>query len=316
MVETYDEYADLQGAGFTSSEPVPPEEEFFHSVYVSGQTRKNHINIEEQAGKIQIRGVEYNLDEVNIVITHTKDILAKIITKGKKDSIECFSFKKGQPPYYGTSKLGDGSPRVCPSTSAERSVDSFCNECRAQIIVAGIYCTANGAPILGEDKKPTFVFIRGKGMKYSNVSNYLGERFKEDLSPIFEPVTDQSKAFEKAVVNNKRYVTKITRGQESSNFGMKDVFILEKGIVLPKEPVLQILKVSKQTLEKFEEKFDWSRRSSSTTGYTTQAEGVLKVDGTPGDPPAVPDFSSVNVEEGEEKPQTEDKTFSFDNIKF
>ena len=32
MTDSYDEYADLQGAGFTSPDPVPPEEEFFHLV--------------------------------------------------------------------------------------------------------------------------------------------------------------------------------------------------------------------------------------------------------------------------------------------
>ena len=121
---SFEDYQDLSGVGFTggTNEPTAPEEEFFHSVYVAGKTRKNHINIEERSGKIQVRGVEYNLDEVNMVITHTKDILAKIKTdRNGKDTIECFSYKEGSAPWYGSSTLPDGSKRSCPLTSAERA---------------------------------------------------------------------------------------------------------------------------------------------------------------------------------------------------
>ena len=97
---SYEDYADLMGTGHESREPVKPEDEFFHSVYIAGTTRKNHINVEELAGKFQVRGVQYNLDEVNMIITHTKDILAKIVTQNRRDSIECFSFKPGAPPWY------------------------------------------------------------------------------------------------------------------------------------------------------------------------------------------------------------------------
>ena len=196
MTETFEDYQDLQGTGFQGGggDQIPPEEEFFHSVYISGTSRKNHINIEELAGKFQVRGVQYNLDEVNIVITHVKDVLAKVVTENRRDTIKCFSFKDGAPPWYGTSTLGDGSKRQCPQTSAERSINDFCNACRSQIIVAGIYCKPDGSPILTEDKKPIFVFIRGKGMRYSNVADYLSELFKDDLTPIFEPVTEQTKA--------------------------------------------------------------------------------------------------------------------------
>ena len=103
--------------------------------------------------------------------------IVKIVQKNGRDNVECFSFKKGNPPWYGTTRLGDGSPRMCPQTSAERAVTDFCNPCRTQVIVAGIYCNADGSPILSEEKKPIFVFIRGKGMKFSNVSNYLSDCF-------------------------------------------------------------------------------------------------------------------------------------------
>ena len=314
---SFEDYQDLSGVGFTggTNEPTAPEEEFFHSVYVAGKTRKNHINIEERSGKIQVRGVEYNLDEVNMVITHTKDILAKIKTdRNGKDTIECFSYKEGSAPWYGSSTLPDGSKRSCPLTSAERAANDFCSACRAQIIVAGIYCDAKGSPILTDAKKPIFVFIRGKGTKYSNVSNYLNDRYNEDLDPVFTPVTEQSKQFEKSVVNNKRFVTKLTQGKAPTQYGSEvNVFVLEKGVQIPNEAVLKILKLSKETVDKFNDKFDWSKGKQGTaTGYGQRPEGVMEI----GEP--------VDQESSQEEPQKQsepegkapDKTFSFDDIEF
>jgi len=310
---SFEDYADLAGTGFQGGggEITPPEEEFFHSVYVSGSDRKNHINIIEQIGKFQIRGVQYNLDELHMIIVHTKDILTKVKSeKGKKETTECFSYKEASPPWYGTSKLGDGNPRQCPQTSAERAVNDFCSPCRAQILLAGVYCKADGTPILTEEKKPIFVFLRGKGMKYSNISNYLNDAYKEDLSPLFKPVTEQSKEFEKSVVNNKRFVTKITKGQEQSSYGNNvNIFILTRGLELPKESVMSILKLSKQTIDKFNEKFDWSK-GKRAIGYgqtKSTPEGVLSVDGS----------DSEDQEQGEESVQPESgKVFSFDDINF
>jgi hypothetical protein len=313
MSNPYDEYSDLAGTGYTggSGEKVAPEDEFFHSVYIAGQLRKNHLGIEEIPGKFQVRGVQYNLDEVNMVITHTKEILAKIKSiKGKGDTIECFSFKEGAPPWYGTSKLSSGQARPCPQTSSERAANDFCNPCRAQILVAGIFCDANGRPVLTEEKKPIFIFIRGKGMRYSNVSEYLNNLFKEDLDPVFTPVTEQSKAFEKSVVNNKRFVTKIKRDTAQSSFGSNvNIFVLERGPQLPNDAVLKILKISKENVAKFNEKFDWSKnKGGNVTLTTTPVQGILPVDDVkPSETPAAESSAQ------EKKP---DKTFSFDDIQF
>ncbi len=307
---SFEEYQDLQGTGYQggAGEATPPEDEFFHSVYISGKTRKNHVNIEEKIEKFQVRGVEYNLDQVHMIITHTKEVLAKIQDERGRDTIKCFSFKEGQPPWYGTSKLSDESQRSCPLTSAERASVDFCNPCRAQLLVAGIYCNEKGNPILTEEKRPIFVFIRGKGMRYSNVSEYLNNLYNEDLPPIFEPVTDQSKAFEKSVVNNKRFVTNITRGTATSSYQNEvNVFELAKGIEIPKDAILKILKLSKDTVERFNEKFDWSKsRQAQTAGYGAKPEGVLSTE-------------SETTEEAAPEPAKEessDKTFSFDDIEF
>lgn len=316
---SYEDYADLMGTGHESREPIKPEDEFFHSVYISGTTRKNHINVEELAGKFQIRGVQYNLDEVNMIITHTKEILVKAITQNRKQNIDCFSFKPGPPPWYGSTRLPDNSPRPCPTTSAERAVNDFCNICKAQILVAGVYCNPDGTPILSDENKPIFVFIRGKGMKYKGVSDYLGDMYKMDLDPIFNPVTTESTRFEKSVVNNKRFVTNITKGQQSSNYGMKDVFILKPGAELPKDAVMKILEVSKNTLEKFNEKFDWSKNTQTTqaSGYggTNQGgEGQLKMDSsTPSD---TGEQNDEQEKEEVKKPKEKPSAFSFDDVNF
>ncbi len=323
-MSSFEEYSDLGQTGYQGGgEPTAPEDEFFHSVYVSGKSRKNHLNIVEELGKLQVRGVEYNMDEVHMVITHTKDLLAKIKSSGGRDNIECFSYKEGQPPWYGTSRTPDGKQRICPITSAERAANPFCSECKTQILVAGIYCNENGNPILTEDKKPIFIFIRGKGMRFSNVSDYLNDRYQEDLTPIFEPVTEQSKDFEKRVVNNKRFVTKITKGERESSFG-NTVFIfnLSKGIEIPKEAVLKILKLSKETLSKFNDKFDWSK-GKQTVGYSKQpAEGVLEVGDDDSDSAGSSEQQSATTTNADKTPppgepvDQDKKVFSFDDIEF
>ena len=313
MTNSFEDYQDLSGVGFQggSSEPIAPEDEFFHSVYIAGSLRKNHLNIEEIPGKIQIRGVEYNLDEVHMVITHTKDILAKITSANKRDNVECFSYKDGAPPWYGTSQLPNGNRRGCPQTSAERAANDFCNTCKAQILLAGIYCDKNGSPILTDEKKPIFIFIRGKGTKYSGVSEYLNDRFNEDLDPIFEPVTEQSKAFEKSVVNNKRFVTRITKDETKTSHGNTvSIFKLEKVEEIPKDAVLKVLKLSKDTLDKFNEKFDWSKKKGGTTGYGSKPEGILEI-GEDADAPQQQESKSDDSDGGNQK-----SSFSFDDVNF
>jgi len=294
-----DDYADLAGTGFDGGgkEPVKPEDEFFHSVYISGKPRPNHLQIIEQAGKLQIRGVKYNLDEVNMIVTNVKKVLTKEETlPNNKTKTACFSYKAGNPPYKGTSGI------QCGSNSAERASNKFCSTCKEQIIVSGMLCDESGKPEVNEGK-PVFMFLRAKGMKYSNVGNYLSELAKMDLSPIITPVTEQSKLFEKNVINNKRFVTKIKVGTASSQYGLVQVFTMEKGTQLGDNDVKKVLEITKKTVEKFNDKFDWSKRSS-TTGYgETQA-------------PADNQFSDPKKDEEGSKTEDKNSSFGFDDISF
>lgn len=273
-----EDYQGLADTGFVSKEQVLPEDEFFHSVYIAGQTRTNHINIEEQTGKFQVRGVEYNMDRVCMIITNIKDVLINVRRdQQNKEIVDCFSFKSGQLPWKGT------SGRICGLNSAERASNPACTNCRSQIIVSGIYCDDHGKPLVNEDNKPVFVFLRGKGMKYSNVSNYLTDMYKKDLPPIFLPETEESKKFEKAVVNNKRFVTVISKEEAQSKYGIQLIFALTSGVQLQDSVVKDVLKIAKKTVGKFNEKFDWSNNMVANTGYGDQppAAGVLPLESNP-----------------------------------
>ena len=297
------DYSDLNETGFSGVDVKAPEDEFFHSIYISGQSRANHIGTVEQVGKFQVRGVFYNTDKVYIIITHVKEILAKLETDSNlKEVTKCFCYKTG-PEWIGT------SGNKCGKNSAERASKDFCKECKSQILVAGLLCDINGKPILGADGKAAFGFIRGKGIKYSPVSTYLNDLFKEDLSPIFTPVTDESKRFEKAVINHKRFITEIGIGSTKTNYGMKTNFTLTKIKQLSDDDVKKIIRISKETLSKFNDKFDWSKRNTKQQGTST----LIPFDeGAPTEQVPVDAVSSV------EKPAEilANDAFSFDDIQF
>ena len=306
----FNEYADLGTTGYKSTEPVKPEDEFFHSLYIAGNTRTNHINVSEEAGKFQIRGVEYNLDGINMVITHVK----KILVKNEKDAtgkqkVACFSFKKEQqPPWTGWNN------RPCGTNSAERAANQFCNQCREQIIVAGIYVDETGKPIPHADTgKPIFLFLRGKGMKYNNVSQYLADCYKRDItSPLFEPSTPESLEFEKVAVNNKRNVTNITKGTAPSNYGDKDVFVFKSGTPLDNQSIFNILGIAKKSLVKFNEKFDWTR-TDTATGYTPDQTPAVS------DANVIPESNVAQQASGQQaapSQQAPAPTFNFEDINF
>jgi hypothetical protein len=142
--------------------------------------------------------------------------------------------------------------------------------------------------------------------------------YKLELSPIFEPVTDQSQEFERVVVNNKRHVTRITMGQTTTRYGDKNVFVLEKGPKLDNQSVMNVLDVTKKTMEKFNEKFDWSKKRKPA-----RPDGVLAMDAPETDHTAPDESNTADpksteqpAETSAETPPPSEKTFSFDKIEF
>jgi hypothetical protein len=309
-----DDYQELnsQGvAGGSSGEQTPPEEEFFKSIYISGQNRTHENGTMEQIEKLQIRGHSFNHDQVFMIITHVKDVLNNETKQNGKAVSKCFSFKESsQPPWYGSMPMPDGSARICPVTSADRKAVEFCSGCKAQIIVAGILCQPTGSPILSEDKKPIFVFIRGKGVRYGNVSDYLSSLYQLDLDPVFNETGDAIREFEKRVVNHKRFVTKITKTYANSSHGKKLAFALERGNELNKEFAIELLDLAKTTMEQFRKKFDWSKKKKKLA-QTQQASGVMSMENTQQPPPKTESEAPKTAEQSDGG-----KTFSFKDIKF
>jgi hypothetical protein len=312
-----DDYQELNSTGVASGggggEQTPPEEEFFKSVYISGQNRKHQDGTMEEIEKLQVRGHSFNHTEVYMIITHTKDILNNESKENGRVSTKCFSFKETpMAPWYGSQDMPDGTPRVCPVTSKDRRAVEYCQKCKAQIIMAGILCQPTGTPILDSEKKPVFVFVRGKGTKYGNVSDYLSELYQLDLDPVFEEEGDAIREFEKRVVNQKRFVTKITKTTADSNFGVKMVFAFERMAEINKEFAKELLDVSKNTMEQFRKKFDWSKKkkSSGASEKETNEAGVVSMGGNDNT-----QTETTSDKKPDEKP-ADAGNFSFKDIKF
>lgn len=313
-----DDYQELNSTGVTGGggggDQTPPEEEFFKSVYISGQNRTHEDGHSEEIEKLQIRGHSYNHDAVYMIVTHVKDILNNEMKQNGRLTSKCFSFKESsQPPWYGSSPMPDGSARICPVTSADRKSVEFCQTCKAQIIMAGILCQPTGTPILDDEKKPIFVFIRGKGVKYGNVSDYLSSLYQLDLDSVFEETGDAIREFEKRVVNHKRFVTKVTKTYvKTENYGKKLAFQFEKGGELNKEFALELLDLAKKTMEQFRKKFDWSKKKKKND-QQKKASGVMSMETSEASGTGVENNKKEETGKTEEPGQS---TFSFKDIKF
>ena len=94
---------------------------------------------------------------------------------------------------------------------------------------------------------------------------------------------------------------------------MVNVFVLKKGTQLPNDSVMSILKLSKQTVTKFNEKFDWSK-GKEAVGYGQKApEGVMTIEDTDKKEPQAPQENENDSPSGD---AASGKTFSFDDINF
>jgi len=248
------DYAELMSTGIgTNNAPVAPEDQFFHSIYIPGlQREENHAGILEQPGKIQIYGVQYNLDEANFIMMHTKQILVKRDIERK---ISCFSFLEGRFP-KGT------SGNTCPRSREERDGVDFCKDCRTELIMSGLYCNPDGTPIKKEDGSPIFVFLRGAGIKCGQMYEFLEKLKNLELDPLMFP---DNPAMEISLINNKRYVTNIKPGRTKlkRTGNIVNIFNLDLGTQLTSESVKTVLDLQKETLAEFKNKFDYSLYTDS-----------------------------------------------------
>lgn len=312
----FSQYQELAETGATvAKKQVDPKDEKFKALYIAGALRDDETTGEKTTpGMLQIRGLTNNLSECHMIITHVKNVLVNEKTDSvtKKTTMACFSYQTGPRPWYGT------SGKMCGNNRNERMADEFCKTCRSQIIVAGVYCDENGQPFLNDEKKPEFIFIRGKGMKFKNVSDYIHEFTQLEMENFFDDDSEAARNFEKMVVNNKRFVTNVGVTTENSNFGQKYVFSMEKGTKLEPETTEKILSLSKKTLEDFNEKFDWSRGSGGAVNYDTQGDNKPSESQAFSDP--TPDTKKEEKTQKSENKTTGEgngnKAMSFDDIDF
>ena len=304
----YDDFADLGQTSFGSGEPsapkVDPKDEWIHNVFICGKMRKDEDTGKmQQPGTLNGRGLPdliFNASEVHMIPIHSKIMSVKEKTANNRTNIECFSYKTSMPA-IGT------SGRTCPANAADRDAgEDFCKPCRSHIILAGILSDEYGKPIL-QESKPVFIFLRGKGTKYGGISNYLYECSNLDVPFLFDPKTPEQERFEKTVINFKRFVCKITIDLAPSAFGDQQVYKLERGNELNVSVVQDIMGLSKKSLEKFNERFDWSSRKKDDSGQQQQP--------TPSQPPIKSE--PVKQQASTQSAETNTKTdFSFEDISF
>ena len=306
---TENNYEDLMETGFAApNQPTSPEKEVFKAIYITGQPRTNDAEVDEEVGKLQVRGLMYNQDKVCMVISHVKSVLQNKPDQDKGPV--CFCYKPPNQEWVGT------SGKKCPKNRAEREQNSFCKTCRSIMIVAGLACDEDGNPITSLDeetneRKPNFVFIRAHGMKYVPVNDYLSQMAQMDVEPAILPQnTDKDKEIEKQVVNNKRYITEITVGMTSGNYGQVQIFNLQMGEKLPDETVKKVLEMAKKSKEDFANKFDISKKLKNQGGQSS-GYGDSKQE-TFGDAPTETP-SSTNNESDQNKGN---EASSFENISF
>jgi len=259
---SYEEFLELTGTGVGIKKQLAPEEEPFHSIYICGEERQNHKDITELVDKLQIRGVDYNKNEVFLIITHViKPNVNRVFDKAKRSWDILCSSRKDTNPWMGS------SGRKCV-TSKEKVPGHFCAECRQWIILFGILCeNRNGKIWVGPDGKPEYAFVVTKGMSWDPTNTYLVEVASEEIDPVFEPVTPESEKWEKENFDNtKRIVTIIKTAKKKSQFNMHTVFSFEKGSAIPKTQLIKLAEIAKSIKAGVAEKLD------RIIGYKDQPE--------------------------------------------
>jgi len=192
---------------YEGKDDVAWEDEFFHSVYVLSKAREEKkIGKKLFGGTLQIRGVDYNLEEVYMLPYF------KRVTMGKETQVNnskykvCFTYADFDVEGNQISTSGFH----CYPTRSMRDEVQWCANCRSRIIVVGFLCNANGEYILDDNKKPINIFISGTGSKFGDISEYYFETKNLPVPFLFDEPTDESNAQEQNYFNMFRRIIKIT----------------------------------------------------------------------------------------------------------
>ena len=109
-------------------------------------------------------------------------------------------------------------------------------------------------------------------------------------------------------------MTKITVGEADSNYGVKKVFDLTAVAELPKDKVIQVLRLAKDNQDNFSKKFDWSLKASVPQQAAQPIpNGVLPFESAPTQETQQPTQQQAAPIPTQEPPKQD---FSFDDINF
>jgi len=245
---------------------VPPEEELFHAIYISGKTRTEPTlnNKKIYGGFLQVRGVEYNLEEVYMMPYYKRSLLVKNEKIGKYDSTVCFSFFDFDEK--GNQISTSGFP--CPPTSPDRKEVSWCNNCKMHIVIIGFLCDENGKVKRDSDGNPFNVFLRVSGSKVGDVMKYLFECKELEVPYLFPDGNEEAKKQEIEYFNILRRCIKITVEETPTYVDgaydqnkMRYAYKLEGMSELPPESIFKLLDYAENLDEEIREKFDWSEKA-------------------------------------------------------
>jgi len=256
--EVYDESS-------KNKEEIAWEDEFFHAAYISGKTRiEEKLNNKKIIGGfIQIRGIEYNLEEFYMVPYYKRQVLVKNEKIGKYDSAVCFSFFD----YDDEGRLLSTSGFFCPPNSSERREVDWCSNCKTNIILIGFLSDENGNLKKDDDGKPYNVFIKASGSKVGDVMKYFFECQELEVPYLFtENPTDQSLLQEKNYFNIFRRVIKVSvdivdtynPNNNPDISKTRNAYKLEGVKELPPANIFKLLDYAASIEDKIKEKFDYS----------------------------------------------------------
>jgi len=266
----YKQFRGVSGGGkkevFSKKDEIAWEDEMFHAIYISGKTRyEEKIEKKLHADFIQIRGVDYNLEECYMLPYYYRIVYANNVPAGNFKVNKCFSFDDYTED--GSKKIStSGFP--CPATRSFRNEIRWCSTCRSIVYIIGFLCDENGQNILDSNKKPINVFIKGKGSSYGDISSYTYECKNIDVEPLFDDKSEESLAEEQNYFNIFRRVLKIEM-EEKETYKDKNTpanapdtrtgLKLTGGLVIDKSIVERLISYSMKIEKDIRGKFDLSK---------------------------------------------------------
>jgi len=285
-------------------ESTPAKDELFHSLYISGTTREDNDGPTGEmrrlkAEHLQVRGTDLiNMDDCYVQFFYKRMILSKEYAGANpkfKKYTECFSWRD----YDANGIMHGTSGNECGKNSDARKCNPYCQTCKAQVILCGFMCEANGAPMKDTKGNLIHFFIRARGIRIGNVMQYI---FDCQELPVPFISQDESKSdFEKSYSNLFRRVVKISTeavtGTGANGIPWSHlVYKLTPVCENDSATTMKLLQYGHTMVEKIETKFnqtkmvkDWWEKYNNTAPTQAATGGIIHDHGYGNPNPNTPD---------------------------